>query len=205
MRSWLRDGWRNWLWLLAAAVLFLSALFLPLSSALAEEWTPEEKQLLQAFQKGEIIRLHVLAHSDSAYDQGVKMAVRDALLNAFGAALAVSADDGFQAACDFLIHNLSLFERVAQAKACELGFQGTVKAETGLMELPEKTYGSVTLPKGEYRALRITLGSGKGQNWWCVLFPRLCLNFAGETASPPSAKPVWHSRRIFANWLLCRP
>jgi len=204
MRGWLRGGWKDWLWLIAAAALFLSALFVPLSAALADTLNDEEIRLLNAFENGEIIRLHVIAHSDSPYDQSVKLAVRDAILDAFGPVLANASAHSFQTACEFLTRNLSLFETVAKASASEMGFQGTVQAEAGMLELPERTYGHVTLPKGEYQALRITLGSGEGRNWWCVLFPQLCLKIAQEPIQP-ALSPVWHSRQILSNWLLYHP
>lgn len=204
MRSLLRGGWKEWLWLIAAAVFFLTALLVPLSTAFADAPSADERQLMHAFERGEIIRLHVLAHSDSDYDQGVKLAVRDAILSTFGSMLDAASSRSFQEACRFLQRNLDLFEAVARKKAEEMGFHGAVRAEAGMLELPEKTYGKVTLPKGKYQALRITLGSGKGQNWWCILFPQLCLNIAQnpKTAAP---LPVWHSRQILSNWLLCHP
>lgn len=193
--------WADWLWLLVAAVLFLGALLLPLSSAFA--LSEEEAQLQQAYASGQIIRLHVLAHSDQPRDQAVKLAVRDALIDAFGDLLVDAADQGFDAVYDALLENLPAMQAVAQARARELGFDGPVRAEAGVLFLPEKAYGQVILPAGRYRALRVSLGDAKGQNWWCVLYPRLCLALAGE-AEETQAPPVfqWHTSRIFAQWLL---
>lgn len=202
MRKWL-GGMREWIWLLAAALFFLAALLIPFTAALAEPFTAEERQLLSAYERGEIIRLHVVANSDSPYDQAVKLAVRDAVIHAFGTELASAASESFSAACDTLQSHLSNIETAARLTARQLGFTGAVNAETGVLFLPEKHYGSIALPEGKYHALRITLGSGKGQNWWCVLFPQLCLSLAGDTKDHPPVIPRWHSRRILQNWLLC--
>ena len=73
-----------------------------------------------------------------------------------------------------------------------------------LLHLPEKTYGRVTLPEGEYRCLRITLGTGEGRNWWCVLYPELCLTLlTGEDGPKPSLS--FDSLRILKNWLMFSP
>lgn len=193
-------GWKDWLWLAFAALLFLTALIFPLTAALADDLTPEEQQLLHAYEEGELIRLHIVAHSDSAQDQTIKLAVRDAIIDAFGDILAYSAQDGCEAAFEALKQHEKALLHVAKRTAQKLGFEGAVVSETGVLHLPQKTYGSVVLPEGEYRALRITIGSGLGKNWWCVLFPQLCLSLAQD--DEPSISPRWDTARIFQNWLL---
>ena len=160
--------------------------------ALANE---EEAALLAAHQRGEVIRLHILADSDLPEAQRVKLCVRDAVLEAFGALLSSpqSADEAYR----LLTANAEAMREVAEACARENGFYGEVGAEVGLLELPEKRYGGVTLPRGEYRALRITLGSGEGQNWWCVLFPKLCLAVAEDGEGPGV---TWNALRILRCW-----
>lgn len=202
MRRWLKGGGCDWLWLLVAALFFLLFLVLPLTSALADGLSSEEQQLLNAFQAGRLIRLHVVAHSDSEYDQSVKMAVRDAVIEQFGKVL-VSAGESFEAALAVLEENTEEMRQTAESCARSHGFEGSVKAETGLMHLPQKQYGQVVLPEGEYHALRITLGNGEGQNWWCVLFPQLCLALSSDEKAVE--KPEWLSKRIFQNWLLSVP
>lgn len=195
-------GWQDWLWLLLAALLFLGALLLPLSAAFA--LTEEETQLQEAYASGQIIRLHILAHSDRPYDQAVKLAVRDTLIESFGNLLAEAGEQGFDEVYDTLTKTLPAVQAVAQSRARELGFEGPVQAEAGILFLPEKTYGRITLPAGNYRALRISLGDAAGRNWWCVLYPRLCLALAGQEEETPAASPVfqWHTSRIFSQWLL---
>lgn len=189
MRRWVDIG----LMVLAAAV-FALWLFLPLA-ALAV--TDEEAQLQDAYRTGRIIRLHVVAHSDTPADQQLKLAVRDAVIARFGQMLSTIGQQDFVSANDLLRKNLIQIQHTAESCARRHGFAGDVRAEAGLMHLPEKRYGSVTLPAGEYHALRITIGEGKGQNWWCVLYPQLCLALGQED----SAEMTWHSRRIWRQWL----
>ena len=189
MRRWVDIG----LMVLAAAV-FALWLFLPLA-ALAV--TDEEAQLQDAYRTGQIIRLHVVAHSDTPADQQLKLAVRDAVIARFGQMLSTIGQQDFVSANALLKGHLLQIQHTAESCARQHGFAGDVRAEAGLMHLPEKRYGSVTLPAGEYHALRITIGEGKGQNWWCVLYPQLCLALGQED----SAEMTWHSRRIWRQWL----
>lgn len=194
-----------WLLLVFCAVLFLLALLLPLR---AIGLTQEEDRLMQACRKGEVIRLHILAEDDSAKAQAIKLAVRDAVLEAYGDLLASAAAASHAEAYALLLEKQEEILSVAQAKARACGFEGSVTAEVGWLHLPQKRYGRVLLPEGEYRALRITLGRGEGQNWWCILFPSLCLALAGQQADEPVQEPerwVWHSLHIFSCWPVAAP
>ena len=81
---------------------------------------------------------------------------------------------------DYLAQHLDEIERVAQQKVYDLGYDYPVQAQMVRMWFPTKSYESVTLPAGEYDALRITIGSAQGKNWWCVLYPPLCIPAAQE-------------------------
>lgn len=119
-----------------------------------------------------LIRFHVIANSDSAWDQAVKLKVRDAVLDEINSALNSAASKEEAAA----ILNEKSEEIVATANkvlAAE-GFSYTATAKLGTSVFPTKTYGSITLPAGKYNAYRIILGEGHGKNWWCVLYPPLC-------------------------------
>lgn len=190
-------GWKDWLWLIVSALLFLSALILPISAAFA--LTEEETQLQSAYESGTLIRLHILADSDDPRDQALKLAVRDTILDAFGALLTEAAGDG--SLYETLLQNVPAMQAVAESRVQELGCDESVQAEAGILFLPKKTYGRVTLPAGKYRALRITLGSGQGRNWWCVLYPRLCLALS---ENEPTDEPgfTWQTPRIFHEWML---
>lgn len=203
MRRWLNGGGRDWLWLFLAALGFLAALIFPFTSALA--LSSEEEVLLSACESGQLIRLHIVAHSDSPKDQAIKLAVRNAMINEFGKLLVSSAAEGFEKAYEALVNHVENMRTTAESCAKSLGFDGPVKAEAGILELPEKRYGQVILPKGEYHALRITLGNGAGQNWWCVLFPQLCLSLSSDETDKAVLHPHWGSERIFSNWLSAFP
>lgn len=196
----------SWMLLILCVAAFLLALLLPLH---ALGLTAEETELQQAFARGQIIRLHILAEDDSPEAQQTKLAVRDALLAAFGQEMAGAGAQDADAVYDLLMDRQTAMQHIAEETARAHGFDGPVTAQVGLMMLPEKAYGAVTLPAGEYRALRITLGKGEGQNWWCVLFPQLCLALASEEpwqmmpAQPEQPiKVEWKSREILRHWLL---
>ena len=127
----------------------------------------------------DVIRLHVIAASDSREDQDLKLAVRDAILMAYSPILSeaegVSEADGRVSA---LCHKI---EETAERTVREAGYSYTVKVEYGVEEYPTREYGDYRFPAGEYRSLRVVIGEGEGQNWWCVLFPPLCLDMATDT------------------------
>ncbi len=118
------------------------------------------------------VRLHVVAEGDSPYQQALKMEIRDECLKCAAACIA-DAEDA-DAAYALLQENKSKFESAALRRVRELGYTGSIRAETGVFSFPDRIYGDVMLPAGEYRALRIVIGEGEGHNWWCVLYPSLC-------------------------------
>ncbi len=119
-----------------------------------------------------VIRLHVIANSDSAEDQNLKLKVRDEIIKKV-ASLENSED--IQESRAYLKDHLTDMEATAERVIAENGKAYTAKADLGIHWIPEKTYGDMYFPAGNYEALNITLGEGAGQNWWCVLFPPLCL------------------------------
>ena len=123
-----------------------------------------------------VVRLHVLANSDSEEDQAVKLAVRDAILDVT-VPLLQSCQTKEEAVCVLEENQISLIE-TAQTVLREQGFDDTVSIEMGLEEYPTRTYDSLCFPAGEYISMRVSLGKGEGQNWWCCLFPPLCLGAA---------------------------
>lgn len=129
-----------------------------------------------------VFRLHVIANSDSERDQAVKLQVRDAIIQALGEM--DGAEDREQAEA-YAAGHLDELTDTANRVLAENGAGYKAEAEIGTFEFPDKEYGGVTFPAGEYRALRITLGQAEGQNWWCVLFPPLCL------LEPSQSDPDW--------------
>ncbi len=119
-----------------------------------------------------LIRLHVLANSDSEQDQNLKLKVRDVILEVVSG-LTKEAENLRQVE-RILEANLAQLETAA---ACTLAREGSsypVKVSLEDCRFPTKTYGLFALPAGSYRALRVVIGQGEGRNWWCVLFPPLC-------------------------------
>ncbi|WP_424766582.1 stage II sporulation protein R [Paenibacillus sp. sgz302251] len=120
----------------------------------------------------EAIRLRILANSDSPADQLVKRIVRDEIVKAMNGW--VTAPQTIEEARQTIIGHMPEIERITAEVLLSRGFDYGSSAELGLVAFPTKMYGSKVYPAGDYEALRITLGEGSGQNWWCVLFPPLC-------------------------------
>ena len=119
-----------------------------------------------------ILRLHVIADSDSDADQAVKLKVRDAVLELLGDEMEASPDlEQARSAAERLMPEA---ERVARQVLRENGFSYGAAVTLGYEYYPTRDYGSFSLPAGRYLSYRIVLGSGEGHNWWCVLFPALC-------------------------------
>jgi len=119
------------------------------------------------------LRLHVIANSNTQADQLVKLKVRDAILEmtSEGMTKLQSKDE----AKEYIEENLSRIEGTANDVLLKNGFDYQARAELGVSNFPDKTYGDTVYPAGEYEALKIVLGKGEGENWWCVVFPPLCL------------------------------
>lgn len=124
----------------------------------------------------EIIRLHILANSDSEADQNLKLAVRDGLGELADSMLSDAASAA--QAGERLEALLPEIEKIANAVLYEADTGYKASAKLGVAHFPPRTYAGVTLPAGNYNALIVTLGEGKGHNWWCVMYPPLC--YAGE-------------------------
>ncbi len=147
-----------------------------------------------------IVRLHIMAKSNSDEDQAIKLAVRDEILNSTR---------------DIDINDTSQFVKVAQDTANQYLINHNIPyraaAESGIFRFPQKTYGNITLPAGEYKGIRIILDKGKGKNWWCVMCPPICTadsdtamntlknNITHESYTVITQKPKF--RFLLLNWL----
>ncbi|MCX7711725.1 MAG: stage II sporulation protein R [Clostridia bacterium] len=133
-----------------------------------------------------LIRLHVVANSDSPEDQDLKLKVRDAVVNYMKEELKNSKDIE---ETKFIIRDkLPRIEEIARTEVKNGGKSYSVKAGLGAYAFPTKLYGDITLPAGEYQALKVEIGNGTGANWWCVLFPPLCFVDATHGTVPDSVK-----------------
>ena len=158
------SGWRK--------LLVQSILLLVMGLAVGTYQTYLKADPLQPRIAAKILRFHVLANSDSARDQQMKLKVRDAV----GAYIEPKLSDS-----DSLIQTKQIVDEnmegiIATADRILIeegaGYQSTAYLTT--MDFPVKTYGEYTFPAGKYEALRVVLGEGEGHNWWCVLYPNMC-------------------------------
>ena len=144
-------------------------------------WLEEEQTELA----DRVIRFHVIANSDSQEDQALKLRVRDAVLAETEHFYPEGADlETVRAA---LQDHLGDLARTGQKVVDEAGYDDPVTASLEKCWFPTKEYDGFALPAGEYTALRIVIGEGAGQNWWCVAFPPLCLGAASDTVEDAAA------------------
>ena len=125
-----------------------------------------------------LIRLHVVANSDSAEDQAIKLQVRDAVVESLQSSMADIADS--EQARAYLRENLPKIQAVANRVLQSAGVDADAVVTLAEEAFSTRYYDTFTLPAGVYQALRITIGEGQGQNWWCVVFPSLCLPATSE-------------------------
>lgn len=138
-----------------------------------------------------ILRLHVIANSNKVGDQALKLKVRDAVIEYMADQKDLKTVDETR---EYLKENKKRLQRIAEGVIAAQGYDYPAAVELGVRYIPQKTYGDITFPAGNYEALNITIGSGQGENWWCVLFPPLCLldegtaPVSGDDADSDSAK-----------------
>jgi len=121
---------------------------------------------------GKLIRFHVIANSDSEKDQSLKLKVRDKVLEYVQPLLKDSKS--IEESREILNKENEKILDIARVVIKENGYDYSVESTLGKENFPVKTYGNITLPQGEYEAYRIIIGTGEGQNWWCVMFPPIC-------------------------------
>ena len=121
---------------------------------------------------GEVFRLHVIANSDTEKDQELKLKVKTRIVEYLKEIL--GEDAGLEETKEAVLTHLTEIEQEAENLIEEQGFDYPVEVVVEKTYFPEKTYGDCTFPAGEYEALKVKIGSAKGQNWWCVLYPSLC-------------------------------
>lgn len=140
------------------------------------------------------IRLHILANSDSNDDQALKIKVRDAILCEFSDELnKISSKAEAEEIISALLSNIEKFAEEVIAKS---GYSYTVKATLSDELYETRTYDDFTLPRGIYTSLRIIIGNGEGKNWWCVMFPPLCLDMATESVPDDDAIKKYSKEEI---------
>ncbi|EPY2275663.1 stage II sporulation protein R [Clostridium sporogenes] len=131
-----------------------------------------------------IIRFHVLANSDSIEDQSLKLKIKDEIIKYMMPKLDKS--NSIDESRKILKENDKEIKKIAENIINKNGYKYSVNTYLGQEQFPIKTYGNITLPQGQYEAYKIVIGNGKGQNWWCVMFPPLC--FVDVTKGEVSTK-----------------
>lgn len=180
--TWKLTLWERVLCAICASVLLLFAVDLAVPAKEAEIYDT-------------VIRLHVLANSDGEEDQAVKLLVRDAIL-----AECNGLFSGTQTTAEALTQiegAASRMEQIANRVLEEQGFPYRARAVFGTETYPTREYDGVVFPAGEYRSLRILLGEGGGQNWWCCLFPPLCMSASTAEESLDSVGLDTSSGKVF--------
>ena len=128
-----------------------------------------------------VLRLHVLANSDSDEDQLLKLKVRDTVL-ALTSQLTAECKS-IEEAQDVLCANKEQIRSAALARVISEGYGYAIEVDLDIEEYPTRRYDSLCFPSGEYLSLRVMIGEAAGQNWWCVLFPPMCLSAASKSNS----------------------
>lgn len=150
---------------------FIIAIILILTISISYIYVKDVYGNLESY-KDNIIRFHVIANSDSAYDQSLKLKVRDRVLEDVGKRF--ENINSIDVSREVLRGSLEDIKNIAKNELLANGVDYNVNVYLENHEFPTKSYGNFTLPAGEYEAVRVVIGEGIGQNWWCVMFPPLC-------------------------------
>lgn len=138
--------------------------------------------------KNNVFRLHILANSNSMEDQNLKLQIRDAvLLHTNGLFAKAHTKEEIEALTQ---ENLDYIEDIAKTTIANSGYNYSVHAQIVNMYFNTRKYTNMTLPAGRYDALRITIGSGVGENWWCMMFPPMCIPAAEDSDSKELRKQI---------------
>ena len=140
-----------------------------------------------------VLRLHIIANSDSTEDQEIKLRVRDRILQETDSLFYLS--DSLEAAEAKARESLPRIEEIARDELDKLGCDDEIHAELTHMFFDTRVYEDFTMPAGYYDAVRITIGEAKGHNWWCVLYPALCVPAASEDSEAALARTLTEGER----------
>lgn len=166
--------------------LVLSVSCLLLAFLLTMAWSRQHDESLAARIAPEILRFHVLANSNSQEDQELKLMVRTMLLNTIYDSLGENAS--LEETKEYIYNNGKELELKAEQYMKTLGYNYPAHIEITNCYFPTKNYGDMVFPCGYYEAARMTIGSGQGRNWWCVLYPPLCFVDSAYAVVPDESK-----------------
>lgn len=170
----------------AAAMLFAAAFALAVTLSVCGRADAAAQARLQEHLAQEVLRFHVLANSDSEEDQEVKLKVRDAVL----AYLEENMPEEYSVRQteEWVRAHIDKIEETGRQALLAAGSDDTLCAAVTTCWFPDRTYGDLTFPAGNYEALRVEIGSAGGHNWWCVLYPSLCFLDTAQAVMPDEGK-----------------
>ncbi|MGQ9756334.1 MAG: stage II sporulation protein R [Desulfotomaculales bacterium] len=142
------------------------------------------RQSVEAYNPHNLIRFHIIPNSDAEADQVLKLRVRDAVVRYLTPE--VQDIQEVREARRIVLSDLDHIRTIARREVQAAGKDYPVRVTFGRYYFPARNYGSLKVPEGEYQAVRIVIGEGKGQNWWCVLFPPLCFVSVDAVAETPA-------------------
>ena len=141
-------------------------------------------QSVQEELSSQLVRLHVLANSDSEEDQQIKLCVRDEILKDVRNVIGVDTSR------ETVLHYVPMFEETANKALRRMGADYTAHVEVEQVYFPKKVYDDIVLPQGKYNGIRVLLGDGAGENWWCVAYPPLCFTEQTCGTLSPEGKAI---------------
>lgn len=162
-------------WEIAVAIGFVLSIIMCISGGMAAQAVSDK-----------LIRLHIIANSDSEEDQALKLEVRDRMIPAVREI--TEASDNIEDARQLINQNMDKLKQIAEDAVKEKGYSYAVEILLEKAYFPSKYYDGFSLPAGEYEGLKVIIGNGEGRNWWCVLFPPLCLPAAEGSAAETAAE-----------------
>lgn len=172
----------------ADRVIFLLALLIAslVTGMVSRQLRVQAEKETQEHLAQEVLRFHILANSDSDEDQTLKMTVKEEVLGYLEGAMPEDMD--VAETTDWMRRHTDELENLSREIVQQEGYDYPVSAAVTTCWFPEKTYGDLTFPSGNYEALRIEIGAAKGHNWWCVLYPNLCFLDAVNAVVPKEGK-----------------
>lgn len=159
---------------------------LSLAAILVGFLTEQNIKTTQEHMAQEVFRFHVLANSDSEEDQTLKMKVKENVISYMKKEL--PASESVEMTKRWASSHHAQIENVSRMTLRREGSNDKVRVEITKSYFPDKTYGDITFPRGEYDALRVMIGTAEGKNWWCVLYPNLCFIDAVHAVVPEQGK-----------------
>lgn len=163
-------------------------------------WTLALRQFVSAtpIESHQLIRLHVIANSDTNQDQSLKLKVRDNIIVYLNPYMSDVNDIG--EARKMIYSKQQDIEKIAKNTIAAAGSNDSVRVEIGYYKFPIKSYGELVLPAGEYEAVRVLIGDAQGKNWWCVLFPPLCFVDATNACSSAASSDASVIENVELKW-----